>query len=103
MRFRLGKTSLDLLEEGPQIERLGDPRAGKRWRSDPVDIFAGAAENDAMRAARPGLLEGPEHLAAGHMGHAEVGDDEGKGLFVRQAQPFGAIRGERDVEIQSAK
>jgi len=103
MSFRLVKTPLDLLEEGAQIERLGDPGAGKRWRSDPVDIFAGAAENDAVRAARPGLLEGPEHFAAGHMGHAKVGDDEGKRLFIRQAQPFGTVRGERDVEIQPAK
>ena len=103
MGFRLGKTPLDLLEEGVQVEGLGDSRADKGRRRDPVDIFTGAAEDDAMRAARPGLLEGSQHLATGHMGHPEVGDDEGKGAFVRQAQPFGAIRGERDLEIQSAK
>lgn len=100
---RLGEAPLDLFEEKPQIERLGDPRTGERGGSDSVDVPAGAAENDAMRAARSGLLEPSEQLAPGDVGHSKVGDHEDKRSLVRQAQPFGAIRGERDLEIQPAK
>lgn len=103
MDLRLAEAPLDLFEEQPQIERFWDPCTGERGGSDPVDELADAAENDAMRPPRAGLLERSQHLAARHMGHFEVGDDEGKQLFVRQAQAFSAIRGERNLEIQPAK
>jgi hypothetical protein len=99
----LGKAPLDLLEEQPKIERLGDPPADEMRRGDPIDVLSDAAENDAMRPARSGLLEGSKHLAAGHVGHPKVGDHEGKWFLVRQAQAVGTIRGERNLEIQPAK
>jgi hypothetical protein len=66
-------------------------------------MLSDSTENDAVGAAGSGLIQHPQHFAAGHVRHPQVGDHQAEPLLVRQAQPLGAIRGERYIEVKAAK